>query len=384
MARSLARPRDENELFKEPSKFVLNYPKLAKTYLSIGILLNTQILFLLPSQISPLTFPPYINPSLHPSIGDATAIASQEKSCRPTITATKRKPDSSLQPPRKRPKLTHNAATTPSVTKPKSVLDGIALIAEVRLNIYHQMVAIESTNHGFERDHLGRFLCPIDATGLAPYLNRSITKISGLRQEYLVEVFRLVVFIFTSSEHLKLFSEFIRSHFNLDPAQVPRLQAKVNFFHNDSFPQGVRPLSPDERASSRLPPLLQSPLPLDELVCRSLVTLLDGVGCFVVAHGSFECKLDPPGTVSILLGCHKMLPARTPSSTTARPPALLERLEGFVGQPSVLWVKREPYGAYRMEHWELLLQCALWTSKASGIKQLNIARFMVSFGVARA
>ncbi|KAG7415485.1 hypothetical protein Forpe1208_v005619 [Fusarium oxysporum f. sp. rapae] len=142
-------------------------------------------------------------------------------------------------PPRKRPKLTHNAATTPSVTKPKSVLDGIALIAEVRLNIYHQMVAIESTNHGFERDHLGRFLCPIDATGLAPYLNRSITKISGLRQEYLVEVFRLVVFIFTSSEHLKLFSEFIRSHFNLDPAQVPRLQAKVNFFHNDSFPQGV-------------------------------------------------------------------------------------------------------------------------------------------------
>ncbi|KAL9570238.1 hypothetical protein ACKAV7_005746 [Fusarium commune] len=340
MARSLARPRDENELFKEPSKFVLNYPKLAKTYL-------TDL------------------PSLPPR----------------------------GSPPRKRPKLTHNAATTPSVTKPKSVLDGIALIAEVRLNIYHQMVAIESTNHGFERDHLGRFLCPIDATGLAPYLNRSITKISGLRQEYLVEVFRLVVFIFTSSEHLKLFSEFIRSHFNLDPAQVPRLQAKVNFFHNDSFPQGVSlpryrmglgPLSPDERASSRLPPLLQSPLPLDELVCRSLVTLLDGVGCFVVAHGSFECKLDPPGTVSILLGCHKMLPARTPSSTTARPPALLERLEGFVGQPSVLWVKREPYGAYRMKHWELLLQCALWTSKASGIKQLNIARFMVSFGVARA
>ncbi|KAL5595036.1 hypothetical protein FOVSG1_008725 [Fusarium oxysporum f. sp. vasinfectum] len=146
---------------------------------------------------------------------------------RPTIAPPRE------SPPRKRPRLSHNAATTPSVPKRKSVLDvkGALLIAEIRLNVYEKMVEIESTNRGFERDHHGRFLYPVD--------NHPITKVSGLRQEYLVEVCNLVVFVFTSSEHLKLFSEFIRSHFNLDPAQVPRLQAKVNFFHNDSFPQGV-------------------------------------------------------------------------------------------------------------------------------------------------
>lgn len=149
--------------------------------------------------------------------------------------------DSSLQPPRKRPKLTHNVGTTPPVPEPKSLLDvkGVLFITEIRLNVYVKMVEIESTNRGFKRDHHGRFLCPVDATGLAPYLNHSITKVSGLRQEYLVEVFKIVVFVFNSSENLRLFSEFVRSHFNLDPAQVPRLRAKVNIFHNDSFPQGV-------------------------------------------------------------------------------------------------------------------------------------------------
>jgi hypothetical protein len=29
--------------------------------------------------------------------------------------------------------------------------------------------------------------------------------------------------------------EFIRSYFNLDPAQVPRLYIKTNILHNDSF-----------------------------------------------------------------------------------------------------------------------------------------------------
>ncbi|KAF4337505.1 CHD3-type chromatin-remodeling factor PICKLE [Fusarium beomiforme] len=135
----------------------------------------------------------------------------------------------------------HTSTTSSSTPQPKkkSVLDDIPLIPEVRLEIYDQMVAIGSTDLGFTLDHLGRFLCPIDATGLPPYLNHAITTILGLRQEYLVEVFRRVVFVFTSSEHLKLFWEFVRSHFNLDPAQVPRLYAKVNIFHNDSFPQGV-------------------------------------------------------------------------------------------------------------------------------------------------
>ncbi|KAJ4135102.1 hypothetical protein NW768_004717 [Fusarium equiseti] len=127
-----------------------------------------------------------------------------------------------------------------SVPKPKPVLDGIALTAEVRLKVFDHMVAMESTDYGYERDHLGRFVCPIDATGRPPYLAHGITEISGLRQEYLVEVFKRVAFTFTSSESLMEFSKFIRSHFDLDPAQVPHLHIKTSIFHNETFPQGVK------------------------------------------------------------------------------------------------------------------------------------------------
>ncbi|KAJ4015397.1 hypothetical protein NW752_006860 [Fusarium irregulare] len=119
-----------------------------------------------------------------------------------------------------------------------SVLEDVALSSKVRLKIYDYMVAMEST--GIERDHLGRFLCPIDGTGLPPYLTHAITTISGLRQEYLVEVFKRVVLTFTSSESLKVFSQFIRSHFNLDSAQVPCLHIKTSISHHDTFPQGVK------------------------------------------------------------------------------------------------------------------------------------------------
>lgn len=99
------------------------------------------------------------------------------------------------------------------------------------------MVEIESTTRGFKQDHHGHFLCPVDATGLPPYLAHSITQVSGLRQEYRVEVFHRVIFIFTSSQDMKLFSQFVRAQFNLDPAQVPRLRAQASIFHTDSFPQ---------------------------------------------------------------------------------------------------------------------------------------------------
>ncbi|KAG5785942.1 hypothetical protein H9Q73_000380 [Fusarium xylarioides] len=105
-----------------------------------------------------------------------------------------------------------------SVPRDKTVLKGAALIAEIRLIIYDHMINLESRDLGLRLDHHGRFLCPVDATGLPPYLNNGLAKVSGLRQEYLVEVFRSVVFVFTSSESMKLFSQFVRSHFNLDLA----------------------------------------------------------------------------------------------------------------------------------------------------------------------
>ncbi|KAF4429418.1 hypothetical protein FACUT_9161 [Fusarium acutatum] len=130
-----------------------------------------------------------------------------------------------------------------AVPEPKSLLDvkGALLIAEIRLNICGKMVEIESTTRDFEQDHHGLFLCPVDVTGLAPSLSHSITEVSGLRQEYLVEVFKRVIFVFTSSQKMKLFSEFVRAQFNLNLAQVPYLRAQVNIFHTDSFPQGVSP-----------------------------------------------------------------------------------------------------------------------------------------------
>ncbi|KAM0189033.1 hypothetical protein ACHAPA_007695 [Fusarium lateritium] len=129
-----------------------------------------------------------------------------------------------------------SATSVPQVT---SVLNGVALPPEVRLKLYKHMINLESRDLGLGVDHHGRFLCPIDSTGLPPYLNHGLTKVSGLRQEYLVEVLKSVVFVFISSESMKLFSEFIRSHFNLDPAQVPHLYTKADIFHEDSFPQGV-------------------------------------------------------------------------------------------------------------------------------------------------
>ncbi|CCT64823.1 uncharacterized protein FFB20_12723 [Fusarium fujikuroi] len=99
------------------------------------------------------------------------------------------------------------------------------------------MVEIEPTTRGFKQDHHGLFLCPVDATGLPLYLSHSMTRVSGLRQEYLVEVFKRVMFIFTSSQSIKLFSQFVRAQFNLNPAQVPYLRAQANIFHTNSFPQ---------------------------------------------------------------------------------------------------------------------------------------------------
>ncbi|KAF4452837.1 hypothetical protein F53441_4392 [Fusarium austroafricanum] len=144
-----------------------------------------------------------------------------------------------VQPPDADNVGTNTGTSAPSVPNIQPALHGIALIPEIRLKVYNQMIRQESRDLGLGLDHHGRFLCPIDVTGLPPYLNNGLTKVSELRQEYLVEVFNSVVFVFTSSESMRLFSEFVRSHFNLDPAQAPRLYAKANIFHNDSFPQGV-------------------------------------------------------------------------------------------------------------------------------------------------
>ncbi|KAF5579376.1 hypothetical protein FPCIR_11139 [Fusarium pseudocircinatum] len=130
---------------------------------------------------------------------------------------------------------------TPAAPQRESLLDekGALLIPKLRMNMYGKMVETESTTRGFKQDHHGRFLCPVDATGLPPYLSHSITKVSGLRQEYLVEVFQKVIFDFTSSQSMKLFSQFVRAQFNLDPAQVPHLLTQAKIFHTDSFPQGI-------------------------------------------------------------------------------------------------------------------------------------------------
>ncbi|KAF5677872.1 hypothetical protein FDENT_9124 [Fusarium denticulatum] len=130
---------------------------------------------------------------------------------------------------------------TPAAPQRESLLDvkGVLLIPKLRMTIYRKMVEIESTTCGFKQDHLGRFLYPVDATGLPPYLTHSITQVSGLRQEYLVEDFHRVIFVFTSSQSMKLLSQFVRAQFNLDPAQVPYLRAQAKIFHTDSFPQGV-------------------------------------------------------------------------------------------------------------------------------------------------
>ncbi|KAF5611676.1 uncharacterized protein FSUBG_2113 [Fusarium subglutinans] len=127
-------------------------------------------------------------------------------------------PPRSLQPPRKKPKLTPKVGITPAASERESLLivKGALLIPELRMNVYGKMVEIESTARGWKQDHNGLFLCPVDATGLPPYLSHSITKVSGLRQEYLVEVFKRVVFLFTSSQSMKLFSQFVRAQFNLN------------------------------------------------------------------------------------------------------------------------------------------------------------------------
>ncbi|KAF5580376.1 hypothetical protein FPANT_9332 [Fusarium pseudoanthophilum] len=135
----------------------------------------------------------------------------------------------------------HNIGITPTAPQRESLLDvkGTLLIPEIRMSIYGKMVEVESTTRGFQQDHHGRFLCLVDVTGLPPYLAHPITQVSGLRQEYLVEVFHRVIFVFTSSQGMKLFSQFVRAQFNLDPAQVPHLRAQAKIFHTDSFPQGV-------------------------------------------------------------------------------------------------------------------------------------------------
>jgi hypothetical protein len=38
---------------------------------------------------------------------------------------------------------------------------------------------------------------------------------------------------------MNLFSEFISSHFNLDPAQAPKIYARARIFDDDSFEQGL-------------------------------------------------------------------------------------------------------------------------------------------------
>ncbi|KAF5984409.1 hypothetical protein FCOIX_2667 [Fusarium coicis] len=108
----------------------------------------------------------------------------------------------------KRGQISHSIGITPAAPQRESLLDvkGALLIPELRMNIYGKMIEIESTTRGFKQDHHGRFLCPVNATGLPPYLSHSIAKVSGLRQGYLVEVFHRVLFVFTSSQSMKLFS----------------------------------------------------------------------------------------------------------------------------------------------------------------------------------
>jgi hypothetical protein len=108
----------------------------------------------------------------------------------------------------KRGQSSHNIGITPAAPQRESLLDvkGALMIPELRMNIYGKMVEIESTTRDFKQDHHGRFLCPVNATGLPPYLSHSIAKVSGLRQEHLVEVFYRVIFVFTSSQSMKLFS----------------------------------------------------------------------------------------------------------------------------------------------------------------------------------
>ncbi|KAM0344529.1 hypothetical protein ACHAPU_007506 [Fusarium lateritium] len=118
-----------------------------------------------------------------------------------------------------------------------SVLDHVALNAEVRVNLYKEWIKFDSGN--LTSDSQGRFLCPVDATGLVPYFDNGLTRAIGLHQEYLVEVLKSVVFVFTTSDSMRLFSEFILSHFDLEPARTPQVHAKVQIFHEDSYPQGA-------------------------------------------------------------------------------------------------------------------------------------------------
>jgi len=95
---------------------------------------------------------------------------------------------------------------------------------------------MESTEHGFERDHLGRFICPVDKAGWPPYLRLGIITINGLRLEYLGEALKTVVFTFTSSDSLMEFSRSIRCLYNFDTRRIPCLDIKTSIFHDDAFP----------------------------------------------------------------------------------------------------------------------------------------------------
>lgn len=88
--------------------------------------------------------------------------------------------------------------------------------------------------------------------------------------------------------------------------------------------------------------------PLNELVCCSLVTLLEGVHRFVSSHGSsqgisFETEFNQHGVVRILVSCHKMLPPSTfPAHAVDWAHGLLVPFEGVVGPLQALRIRRKP------------------------------------------
>ncbi|KAF4992814.1 hypothetical protein FGRMN_6916 [Fusarium graminum] len=94
------------------------------------------------------------------------------------------------------------------------VLDNVALDAEMRVNLYKECIKFDSRN--LIPDSQDRFLCPVGATGLVSYFDNDLTRSIGWHQEYLVEVLKSVVFVFTTSDSMRLFSAFIHSHFHLE------------------------------------------------------------------------------------------------------------------------------------------------------------------------
>ncbi|KAF4436471.1 rna binding protein [Fusarium austroafricanum] len=105
----------------------------------------------------------------------------------------------------------------------------------VRVRIYHHIIMSEHASqgsHGHEP-----ISCDVQTDGSVPYFRNPIAQVPLLGQEYLVQVCKKIRFVFFSSHSLRQFSESLRSQFGIgQPSQVPRIQLKACFFHQEGFP----------------------------------------------------------------------------------------------------------------------------------------------------